>query len=375
MGCPACIRIKCNSNVCSRRILLSRRPANELSYYNVNRFPILEYIFCQYHPHTNNFGSISRNFKWPFLWWDSRDRYWGGDHCGAGGCIVLPVWATKDNERSFTELTKRPKLTWERELSLWTYKSNVSVSAFCYPLCALPIWKTAANRRTFRYPFSDHKLPIANINESDGRDRYSGIGLIDSKPSMLMTEVVLTSSFSLRARVSFPPMLRNEGVVLFSSFTSVAKVNMNNTLIIEAGQHNRSNPPDSESYRSRSPALDDRDRELQIPPLNMSSTGIHNPNPPQDYERRYDPINGGYLTPTPRGQLPGEEDEQPARQRDSVLRTGDVPDLRRGANDGPQGANLTRVGVHEMPASSLNPSGLSSFNKLPSRVDNRTGGC
>ena len=152
------------------------------------------------------------------------------------------------------------------------------------------------------------------------------------------------------------------------------KLHMSNMLTIEPGHHNRSNPPDSESYRSRSPPIDDRDRDMQIPPLNMISTGgAQSPNSPQDYERRHDSINGAYLSPTPRGHLPEGEEEQAFRQRDSELRTDDVPAMQRVPIAGSQGANMTRVGVHEMPAPSLNSSGVSSY-KPPGRIDTRPGG-
>jgi hypothetical protein len=159
--------------------------------------------------------------------------------------------------------------------------------------------------------------------------------------------------------------------LFFSPFQYMwPKLDMSNMLTIEPGHHNRSNPPDSESYRSRSPPIDDRDRDMQIPPLNMISTS---PNYPQDYERRHDSINGAYPTPSPRGQLPEGEGEQAFRQRDSELRTDDVPAVQRVAIAGSQGANMTRVGVHEMPAPSLNSSGVSSY-KPPGQIDTRLGG-
>lgn len=174
-----------------------------------------------------------------------------------------------------------------------------------------------------QYPFIDQKLPTANTHEhsSDGRDRYSGVGQID-------------------------------------------------------GHHNRSNPPDSESYRSRSPPIDDRDRDMQIPPLNMNSAGVQSVVSPQDYERRHNSINGAYLAPSPRGQFPEGEEEQAFRQRDSELRTEDVPavqTLQRVPVAGSQGANMTRFSVHEMPAPSLNSSGVGSY-KPPGQIDTRPGG-
>ena len=150
---------------------------------------------------------------------------------------------------------------------------------------------------------------------------------------------------------------------------------MSNMLTIEPGHHNRSNPPDSESYRSRSPPIDDRDRDMQIPPLNMIPTGVQSVVSPQDYERRHDSINGAYLAPSPRGQFPEGEEEQAFRQRDSELRTEDVPavqTLQRVPVGGPQGSNMTRVSVHEMPAQSMNSSGVGSY-KPTGQIDTRPG--
>jgi len=153
------------------------------------------------------------------------------------------------------------------------------------------------------------------------------------------------------------------------------KLDMSNMLTIEPGHHNRSNPPDSESYRSRSPPIDDRDRDMQIPPLNMIPTGVQSVVSPQDYERRHDSINGAYLAPSPRGQFPEGEEEQAFRQRDSELRTEDVPavqTLQRVPVGGPQGANMTRVSVHEMPAQSMNSSGVGPY-KPTGQIDTRPG--
>ncbi len=144
-------------------------------------------------------------------------------------------------------------------------------------------------------------------------------------------------------------------------------------LTIKPGQHNRSNPPDSESYRSRSPPTDERGREKQILAFNMNSTGVKSRSSPQDFERRHDCINGAYLTPTSRGQLPEGEGEQAVRPRDSEVLTGDIPAVLRSANEVSQGTNTTRANVHEMPVPSRHSSGASPY-KPSGRIDTRLGG-
>lgn len=117
-------------------------------------------------------------------------------------------------------------------------------------------------------------------------------------------------------------------------------------LTIQAAQYDRSNPADSESYRSRSPPADDFDRELMIPPLNMNNLGNPSPISPQDHGRQRDSIGGSNATPSPRGQA---AEGAAARPRDYESNTGEFPTALRAANGPPQRLNRNSTRVHEMP--------------------------
>lgn len=139
-------------------------------------------------------------------------------------------------------------------------------------------------------------------------------------------------------------------------------------LILEAGQINRHSPPDTESYRSRSPPINDRDRDLQIPPLNFASNSAYSPNTLQDDERRHD-FNGTYLTPTPRGQLPEGEEELSRRPHDSVLHADSPLTPNRDSNPV---TNTPRPSAHEMPVPSPSPKVVSPYRPT-SLIDTRVG--
>jgi hypothetical protein len=144
-------------------------------------------------------------------------------------------------------------------------------------------------------------------------------------------------------------------------------------LTVEPGQHNHNNPLDSDGHRSRSPPIDERDREMLGPPLNMNSSGLHSPNSPEGYERRHNSINGAYQTSSPRVQSPEGEEEQTARPRSSEFRTDDIPSGLRATSAVPKGTNTTRVGVHEMPVPSPNLRTVSPY-KPPGGIDTRLEG-
>ncbi|PMD16996.1 hypothetical protein NA56DRAFT_708213 [Hyaloscypha hepaticicola] len=174
--------------------------------------------------------------------------------------------------------------------------TSAYVHLFAPYICRM-IYTQLLTLRTYRYPFSGHKSPIVNEYLSQGRDQYSGAGLLGE-------------------------------------------------------QHIRSNPLDSEIHRSRSPPIDDRSREMQVQSLNMCSGGASSPYSPTSFERRHNYVNGAYRTPTPRAQLPEGEEKQTVRPRDSEHRADDSPATLRAANAVPQGTKITRVGVHEMPVPS-----------------------
>ncbi|KAE9375856.1 hypothetical protein N431DRAFT_370749 [Stipitochalara longipes BDJ] len=169
--------------------------------------------------------------------------------------------------------------------------------------------------QTSPYPFSGHKSPIVVEYLSQGPDQYSGAGPLGE-------------------------------------------------------QHIRSNPLDSESYRSRSPPIDDRGRDTLIQPLNMDANGAPSPHSPSHFERHHDFINGAYRTSTPRGQLPDGEEEHNIQPRDSEHRTDDGLAALRAANVIPQRMKTTGASIHEMPVPSQNTGAASLYNPS-SRIDVR----